>query len=226
MMQGNESIEQVTLDHVADLKISRDLGFNELVSLQSLRIGLSMLAVTVWQFEAPIRKQEDQDNVQITFFGHRPDTDRRLTLLLPCYFHWFGVSLCNFVRLVGFLASLQSGHITRNDLSTAQGRKRVGSACREYVESVAEVRNVVVWRNKVAAHFAITDPREEDNLATLDMSVMHPVAFSSSRYRVGAFALSYGSGGEVSIESQIPAWSVTEIYEQLAARYWPEFRWP
>ncbi len=45
-MQSNESVEKVSLDHVVGLEVSRDLGFNELVSLQSLRIGLDLLAAT------------------------------------------------------------------------------------------------------------------------------------------------------------------------------------
>jgi hypothetical protein len=219
-------MDKVKLDHLAGMEVSRDLGFNELVSLNSLGIGLSFLATTIWNLEASIRKEETEGNVQVFFFGHRPGTNRSVTLLMPCYFHWFGVSLCNFVRLVGFLHALQTGRISRGALTTTQGRKAVRTACMDYVRSVVEVQKVVIWRNKVAAHFAITDPCEEDNLATLDMSVMYPVVFSASRYRVSGLTLGYVGPDAREVRSEIPEWSVTEVYEQLAPRYWPDFRWP
>ena len=221
----NQSIDSpIILDHKGQFSVPRDSGHNEITSLQSLALGLNLIAATVWELEERIRSSETP-GTRTFFFGHRPGTDRRQTLLLPCYFHWFGISLCNYARLTGFLAALGAGAITRQDLTSPSERRRVASACKDYVASVLEIGAVVIWRNKVAAHFAITDPRGDDNLATLDMSVMHPVSYSDGRYRVGEWTFSRGSAGAESVSSEIPSWSITEIFESLSDRYWPGFSW-
>ncbi|MGH8071590.1 MAG: hypothetical protein ACRERE_41425 [Candidatus Entotheonellia bacterium] len=218
--------ERIILDHIIGLEVTRDTCFNEILSLQSLRHGLLQLAVHVWRLEKSIRDEEAKRGLKIFFFGNAPGTDKTQNLLLPCYFHWFGVSLCNYVRLVGFVNGLAMGRITRENLQDKKGFKRIKEECRAYVDDVAEIKDVIVWRNKVAAHFAITDPREEDNIATLDMSVIYPVAFSDGRFRVHAMTLSRTHADGMSYTSELPSWSMTEVCEKFASRYWPKFTYP
>lgn len=225
-MPEDDLSTNIILDHLVPTKVSEDIGFNEIITLHSLKMGLNLIAVTVWQTEESLRREDEAANQRSMHFGHHPSTDRRQAYLLPCYFHWFGVSVCNYVRLVGFLTALKNGTITRQNLENNAGKKRVAGVCSGYVKEVTEISEVLVWRNKVAAHFAITDPREDDNVVTLDMSVMHPVSYSVGRYRVGEVTIARSSGDGVPIESQIPTWSLTEVYERLAPRYWPSFRWP
>ncbi len=56
--------------------------------------------------------------------------------LVACYFHWYAVTVCNYAKLVGWLA---------NDGDSIKAR--------EYMERV--LPQVYLWRHKVAAHFAI-----------------------------------------------------------------------
>ncbi len=90
-----------------------------------------------------------------------------------------------------------------------------------YINAIPELYDVVVWRNKVGAHFAITAPHKSDNIATLDMSIMFPVTFSNSQYRVGEWTLTRNNSSG-SYSSAIPCWSVTEVFENLIPRYWPK----
>ena len=53
--------------------------------------------------------------------------------------------------------------------------KAIKESVDRYAHGVPELESVVVWRNKVAAHFAITHPFKHDDIATLGMSVMFPV---------------------------------------------------
>ena len=57
--------------------------------------------------------------------------------LIACSFHWYATSACNLVRLVGWL-----------------GQEQNSKKADAYVGRV--IPNVRIWRNKVAAHFAIT----------------------------------------------------------------------
>ena len=73
---------------------------------------------------------------------------------------------------------------------------------------------------KVAGHFAITAPIEKDNIATLDMSVMHPLSLENGIYHVGGMTLfKKNSTGEHT--SDIPTWSLTKVFDSLGPRYWP-----
>jgi len=215
--------EKIILDHTIGLEVARDVCFNEIMSLQSLRLGLFQLATHVWKLEEPIRNEEAKRQERVFFYGNVPGTDRTHNLLLPCYFHWFGVSLCNYVRLVGFVRGLATARITRAHLQDTKGFKRIKKECTTYTNTVPEIQEVVIWRNKVGAHFAITDPREEDNIATLDMSVIYPVSFFNGRFRVNSMTFSRTSADGQSHTAELPSWSITEVWEELATRYWPEF---
>lgn len=99
-------------------------------------------------------------------------------------------------------------------------QKLLARAITAYVNSVPELAPVVRWRNKVAGHFAITDPIEKDNIATLDMSVMHLLSLENGIYHVGGMTLfKKNSTGEHT--SNIPTWSLTKVFDSLGPRYWP-----
>lgn len=140
--------------------------------------------------------------------------------ILPSAFNWFSLSLVNYLRLVALIQKMTAEGWTLQDLSTdANRRKTVSAHCRDYVKNV--VPEIYTWRNKVAAHFAATDPYESDNLGTLAQSVMGMVEWMSSRYYVGS--VSFGTGGQL---STLPKWSVTETFEALAPRLWPDASLP
>ncbi|MGA2911880.1 MAG: hypothetical protein ABSE17_04615 [Candidatus Levyibacteriota bacterium] len=82
------------------------------------------------------------------------------------------------------------------------------------------IPEILVWRNKVTAHFAKTDPREE-SLATLEASVMFPVNFSKPYLKVGGMVWHSNDS-----DSELPEWSLTKSFEDLAVRYWPELSIP
>ena len=91
----------------------------------------------------------------------------------------------------------------------------------ERVKNVIEIKEVLLWRNKIAAHFAITDPRKDDNIATLEASLFYPAIFDNERYRTGAMIFSRGQEN-ISVESNIPYWSPTEVFELVAKRFMPD----
>ncbi len=214
--------KKIILDHVTGLEASQEDCFNEIMSLESLRLGLFQLAAYVWKLEEQIRSEQTTHGIKVFSYGNVPQTNRVDNLLLPCYFHWFGVSLCNYVRLVGFIWGIETGRITREYLNKDSIKKE----CKDYIDTIPEIQEVLVWRNKVAAHFAITDPHKTDNIATLDMSVIYPVSFSDDRYRVHKMTLIRSSADGQSHTSDLPSWSITKTWEDLSARYWSEFVYP
>jgi hypothetical protein len=209
----------VTLDRIENLTVDSQDYFNEIRTIQYLSKGLFQLASVIRQREEAWRQQtSDKYNVEI--YGRDFDGTIHFLDTFACFFHWFGVSVLNRTRLVGLIRSLANGDISRNDLSNRAGHKAVTNAVGGYVASIPELTDVRVWRDKVAAHFAITDPFRDDNIATLESSVIFPLSFSNGRYVVGGMALARKDDSGTHT-SQLPCWSVTEVWEALAPRYWP-----
>jgi hypothetical protein len=102
-------------------------------------------------------------------------------------------------------------------LAERANRRAITTHCKNFViDAVPEVHK---WRNKVAAHFAATDPLAEDSLATLELSIMESVVYQYPYYQVGVLQLR--SGGT---NSQLPQWALTKTYEDLSDRFWPDKR--
>lgn len=209
----------VTLDAIAGTVVDYNNFVNEQRTLQMLSTGLVGIASNIKQRELAWQKQFSA-KVKFQSYGLDIDGTKGNLDQIACFFHWFGVSLCNYARLVGFVRGLSVNDFSRADLSDPAKFKTVKESVDEYVNAVPELSDVVVWRNKVGAHFAITAPHKSDNLSTLDMSIMFPVTFTNGQYRVGELTLTRKNSSGTHT-SAIPCWSVTEVFENLLPRYWP-----
>jgi len=192
------------IDHLDKLELSDDTAgkyFNELHSLDYLAQGLRLLYENVQMLEAKISEVIGHDK-QVFIFGNYPELSRIPQGLVACTFHWYAVTVYNYVRMVGWLTHEQNP-----------------TNAREYVKRV--IPAVYVWRNKVAAHFAITDPREEDSPADLAMSVMFPISFYDDAFYAGLLRLSVGKSGKSSTSRRDIRWSLTHTHRELITRYWP-----
>lgn len=209
---------QVEIDGIAKLVIESSKHANELRTLQMLQHGLMSLATGIKRRE--MRYAEIAKTMRFSCFGGTSDEEVADLNLVACIFHWFGVSVCNYARLVGFIRGLETNQFARNDLKTPTAFKGISKSVKAYVESLPELAQVLVWRNKVAGHFAITDPWQDDNIATLNMSVMFPVSLENGIYVVGGYTLTQGNA-TASHTSALPMWSVTQVFESLIPRFWP-----
>ena len=216
----DRSMSSTTLDTVARVTIDASEHFNEVRTLQMLSAGLMRIADDLRRRESAW-EQANGGKVNLHVYGLDIDGTKGNLDLIACLFHWFGVSLVNYARLVGFIKALSNKDFTRSDLNDPAEFKKITLIVDTYVKAVTELDAVLRWRNKVGAHFAITAPYKDDNVATLDMSVMFPVTFTNGRYRVGELTLTR-SNSMGSHSSEIPCWSVTEVFESLIPRYWPQ----
>lgn len=209
--------DEVTLDGIEQLKVDRNNYANEIGSLRTLFNGLRELSASVKRRESAF-DMAGGDKVKLMTYGSAIEPQESLDVT-ACMFHWFGLSLCNYARLVGFIRGLHQGDFTRADLTDKKAVEKVKRSIEGYVSAIAELANVKVWRNKVFAHFAITDPYKDDNISTLDMSVIFPVTFEG-RYYVGSMVM-IRTNSSGSHKSSLPKWSMTEVFESLIPRFWP-----
>ena len=204
----------VTLDHIDGISIDpANAPFANYQAFASNYEGLKTLAYMVRELERQyIASDPYAEHVVLHMSTKVPG-------IVPCAFNWFAVTLVNYLRLVGLVQLMNSKGWKSRALADPANRSEIRSHCTAYANTVAP--DVCAWRNKVAAHFAATDPFRDDNLGTLEQSVMSRVEFQYPHYYVGL-----GKWTSENETSQLPAWALTKVYEDLRPRLWPQVHLP
>lgn len=198
------------LDHGKGISLDHaNPPFNNYQAFSSSYGGLRILADSVRRLECDYVKAAPWvGKGYMELLGSPPD-------LVPCAFNWFAITLVNYLRLIALVELMNANGWKSDALSDKANREAITTHCREYVRTA--VPEIYLWRNKVAAHFAATDPFQDDNLGTLEQSIMNPVSYIYPYYFVGF--MKWHTAGE---QSQLPTWSLTKTYEDLRERFWPD----
>lgn len=201
--------DMTILDHVDNLQVPGrvfEQPVNEYWALVCLRSGLDFLyRQAAYCDKAATELLEAPPGTCIDVFGNDPAFAALPMPLLTSVFHWYAVSACQYVRTVGTI-------VWRLD----PGRKKPD----EYLASV--IPDVLMFRNKIAAHFSWTMNHSRDNDAERAYSVMPPLSFVRGSFRVGALSLFMRRGNEAASTASITPWSICETHSELRKRYWPE----
>lgn len=199
----------IILDHVEEILIDpNNAPFTNYQAFKSSFEGIKSLAFMVRELESRyIADDPHAEHVSYNFSSNIPS-------IVPCAFNWFSITLVNYLRLIGLVQFIEVNSWKSTDLADPANHKQIAAHCTAYVKSVTP--DLYCWRNKVAAHFAATDPFHNDNLGTLEQSIMSIVEFQYPYFYVGVGK--WTSNGET---SQLPNWALTKVYEELRARLWP-----
>lgn len=196
----------LTLDHIDRIEIDPDtFPVANLHALGYMPRGLHLLAHMTRHHEREVLHHHR--GIVLWAMGP-PAAD-----LITNWFTWFSISLSSYLRLVRLVGLMKEHGWGTADL--LPNRELIKTTCVDYVQRVAP--EIYLWRNKVAAHPAFTDPFKADSLGTLELSVMNPVAFRAPYYRTGT--IRWSTGGH---DSALAEWALTEVFEQLAPRLWPQ----
>jgi hypothetical protein len=198
-------LEKIVLDH--DRNIILDEENSPLMNYQAYlnhSYGLKVLADTV-------RKEELDINLNgILFIMNTPP-------IINCAFDWFSISIVNYLRFVALVDLMVKNQWKESDLADPAKRKTIKTHCTDYVRDT--IPEIQTWRDKVSAHFAATYPYKNDSLGTLLQSVMNPAIYLQPYFYAGGYQ--YCSQGS---KSELPKWSLTEIYDKLCPRFWPHLK--
>jgi hypothetical protein len=212
---------RTTLDYVDNIVVPGDVfrePTNEYWALMCLWQGLEYINAQVVSCEKTAKESIESGGEQIfsfapdikvkveglMSFGRMPEAIRGATRLLTMAFHWYAISACQFVRLVGAVA------------------KRLDDARplpNEYAEPI--IPEVIAFRDKVAAHFSWSSKNKRDNEAERLASILPPLGYNRGRISVGTMTVHLRQGGKSSTSSEIKEWSLTEVHERLTKRYLP-----
>lgn len=181
-----------------DLSENEDYLFDAKMTLARISQGLFWLYKNVKMMEDQVRINASIDNsivavVEGPLKGIPTDW-------LSCAFQWYAVSIYNYVRLVGWLS--------KSDIN-------------EYINRV--IPNIKNYRHKVAAHFALTAPKENDNQADLKSSIITNIVYAKGYLRAGALSeILFNEKGDEIEQKNKTSWSLTKSHTKLIPRYWPE----
>ena len=121
--------------------------------------------------------------------------------LVSCYFHWYSVSACNLVRLIGWI---HRQHVDDFPIE------------RDYLEEV--IPDLKWFRDKIAAHFAKAGGNARDNRADREQSTLWQLTFTDGVFVASGWTLTL-SGSKGTSSSSSPSWSLTRIHDRLVSRY-------
>ncbi len=202
---------QFVLDHVEIIVLDRtNPPFKNYHAFGHNYVGLKTLADAVRDAELKVIADDPHaKHVVLSAFSSS------VPPIVPCAFSWFSVTLVNYLRLVALVELMTKNGWVSTALADPANRSLIKKHCTDYVKRV--VPEIYKWRNKVAAHFAATDPFNDDTLGTLEQSIMDPISYKYPHYYAGI--LQWHTKGT---SSELPTWALTETYQRLAPRLWPE----
>lgn len=204
-------MNKTTLDFIENITIDDSFPIKNLHALNYLREGLYFLAISVRREEFDFFK-ETEGNCTINTYGGIKNHS-----LLMNMFNWFSIDIINYLRLIALVDFVNKNNINIEDINL--NKRDIKSHCKEYVEKL--IPEILIWRNKLSAHHSITDPKHDDsdNFATFQTSTMNNIIYRNPYYQAGGVKYYYDSE-----ETAIIPWNLTEIYESLSSRFWPELK--
>ncbi len=166
------------LDYIDNIYIDEDfpVNVNNMHSLYYLVDGIYDLAKKV-------RKEELRtfnSYPDIIFTGNIENWEKLMN-----DFNWFSINLINYVRLIGFIDIVNKNGFNPDNL--IKNRKAIKDHCYKYIIKI--IPEIYHYRNKLAAHHALSDPFPNDNIMTLEQSVCNNIAYYKPFFKGAAFKL-------------------------------------
>ncbi len=206
----NSGSEPITvLDHIDRISVKGDVfaePTNEYWFLVCLREGMEFLYRQATQCDASVKQALNiEEGVKVFEFGNSPAFSAVPMPLLVSSFLWYAMSAYQYGLTVGAIAF-------RNDDSRPKPTDYVASAMPE----------ILVFRNKVAAHIAWAKNHRNDNDAERLASVLPFLTFAGDSFYTCAMKVGITKGGDASNSEELKRWSICKMHEQLKRRYWPD----
>ena len=197
--------------------------FHNYQSVVHLILGIKMLYKGLIRLEAnELKKYAEMfgDDVDINNFEGAVvsfGSNHFLNSTVINYFNWYSINLINYANFCGFIKFINEKRISPFEIE--KNKKIITdlkSFRKEYLLGIKELKEVIHFRNKASAHFAYSDPKESDNIATLIESISILPTFVGRRFKLSGFQR--GLPGSMSSFSE-NIWSMTENYESLKFRF-------
>jgi len=215
-----KNTEDIIIDHVDNITFNKNtFPISNMHALDYTRQGLYELALL-------IRERENDINTSvghyITYMAAMMGSDQNKIMN---YFNWFSISIINYVRLVGFIDIVNQKQFAREDIVKKENHRLIKKHCKNYIEKV--IPEIYLYRNKLSAHHSLTDPLVNDNIATLESSVINTIVYNRPYLETAGLKWnSKLSSDKKQVTTEIKPWKLTKVYDELTTRYWNDIKIP
>ncbi len=241
--------DKLMLDHIDNIAVSRNMHHNNLNVLRSLHSGMFHLASFTRRRELEALKRYGKD--QTLHVGELTNE----TLLLGCIFDWFAISLVSYMSTIKLMQVLEDNKWELSHLREKSNQEKLRGARSLYIESVApdvlDWRNKIA-AHRVATDPRADNLSMLEYSTMVDISYSTPYYWAgSTRMWVGNIEEEWTKYREYLPESEregiagawqrhklilgklkgknplaVRPWALTEMYESLSSRYWPDIELP
>jgi hypothetical protein len=217
------NLKDVILDHEEGIKLwaFHPLRKNNFVITQMLE-GMFMCYRNMKELEEAFAKEAFKSGVRPKSYFDVGTTPRLQELINQSVniFNWYALTLMNYANYCGLASFMTLEGKRIDDLNDKKVIDALRLHKKKYVESINELAAVKLYRDKVAAHLAVSDPLHLDSIGTLMQSNSVLPAWKIDRLVIPGWQYSYGSN-----QSEIGQnpWSLTENFERLTPRYFKQY---
>jgi len=195
-----------TLDYIDKIKVDEDVfaePCNEYWALTFLWEGMEFLYRHTQHYDHVVKKRVDPECKRDVFIcGNHPALQGVPIRLLTSAFHWYAISACQYVTTVGNIAY------------KADSNRQLPNKYRDSV-----IPGLVIFRNKIAAHFAWSTQNKRDNDAERIASIIPQISFKNNSFYIGNWAARVRRSCRESDSMTIKPWSLSKVHESLRERY-------
>ena len=220
-------MERIILDRIDHISIlPGTTPFKNYHILYQLREGINFIYQKAIEIESNYLRlsHPDKNDSYIAImkkanFIYNVETNSPVNNLFANLVYWYSLNVLNYSQTIGMIDFLNKKGIKIEELLTKAVANELRKHVKSYISNIQDLEPVELFRNKIAAHVAITSPKTTgnlDNIATLIESMSPLPTFRDSRLFMGDFTWTIQQQ-----KSEIGkiTWSLTENYESLLKRY-------
>lgn len=159
-----------------------------------------------------VKNEENKRNLTNLKNCFQPWISDENTSIITNSFDWFSINLVNYVRLIALIDKCNKKKWNVTDL--VSNKDEIKKYSNNYIKRI--IPEISLYRRKVSGHPALCDPMNE-NIALLEYTVMLRISWKKQRFYTGSFDWCKGD-----IKSGLKEWSLTEKFEKLKERFWPD----
>ncbi len=153
-------------------------------------------------------KESDPDSKYIKFrYGNLSQVipDSYPQEWIEIFFHWYAISACQFCTLIAKYQYQETQH----------------DKFRKDVFLDENIKSILIFRDKIAAHYAGSTYNKHDTYEHKKLSVLSPLSRCDGKFFVGGYKIKNKQdtidleGNKKPIWTEIPSWSLTEEHSRI-----------
>jgi hypothetical protein len=212
------------LDHIENIQIYPGITpIANFHSILQLKEGIFMaynhmnhLQLNYYRLKHPEKSNEEIELINKSKFS-MDGTSNQIDAQAVNLYHWYSINLINYAKCCGLIQFLNTKMVLPEYIAQNKDLlKELREEQNKYINQIPDLEPVKHFRNKAGAHLAFTDPKPDDNVATLLESMSIIPTYLNDKITIGALKRQRGKHVSSFADYQ---WSLTDNFDSLIPRY-------